>query len=44
MPGFADRLTTAEISALSNYLRERWGGQPGDVRNATVARILGDGT
>jgi mono/diheme cytochrome c family protein len=44
MPGFADRMTTAEISALSNYLRERWGGQPGDVRDATVARILGDGT
>ena len=27
MPGFADRMTAAEVAALTNYLRERWGRQ-----------------
>jgi mono/diheme cytochrome c family protein len=43
MPGFADRMTTAEVAALTNYLRERWGRQPGDIPEATVARILKGG-
>ncbi len=44
MPGFADRMTAAEVVALTNYLRERWGRQPGDVSDATVARILRNST
>ena len=43
MPGFADRMTTAEMAALANYLRERWGRQPGDVLESSVTRILNDG-
>ena len=44
MPGFADRMTAAEVAALTNYLRERWGRQPGDVSDGTVARFLRNGT
>jgi mono/diheme cytochrome c family protein len=44
MPGFADRMTTAEVAALTNYLRERWGRQPGDVPDATVAWIMRNST
>ncbi|MDR3380658.1 c-type cytochrome, partial [Cupriavidus basilensis] len=31
MPGFASRLSDAELADLANYLRASYGGQPGDV-------------
>jgi mono/diheme cytochrome c family protein len=44
MPGFADRMTPAEMAALTNYLRERWGRQQGNVSEPTVSEILESGT
>ena len=37
MPGFADKLSNAEMAELVNYMRQTWGGQPGDVTAASVA-------
>ena len=37
MPGFADKLSDQEMSDLVNYMRQTWGGQPGDVTAANVA-------
>ncbi|MBV8271851.1 MAG: c-type cytochrome [Cupriavidus sp.] len=31
MPGFASRMSDAELAALANYLRASYGGQPADV-------------
>lgn len=39
MPGFADHLSDAELADLGNYLRETWGGRPGDITPATVAAL-----
>ncbi|ETX30361.1 c-type cytochrome [Roseivivax isoporae] len=39
MPGFADRLDAAEMAALANYMRVRWGGRPGDVTPEQVEDI-----
>ena len=40
MPGFAQQLSDAEVADLVNYLRMRWGGQPGDVTASQVAREI----
>ncbi len=37
MPGFADRLSNEEMADLVNYMRQTWGGRPGDVTAAQVA-------
>jgi mono/diheme cytochrome c family protein len=37
MPAFADKLSDQEMSDLVNYMRQTWGGQPGDVTAANVA-------
>jgi mono/diheme cytochrome c family protein len=39
MPGFAGELSDAEIADLSNYLRTRFAGLPGDVQPAAVAAL-----
>lgn len=39
MPGFADKLSDAEIADLGNYLRVRFAGQPADVTAAAVAKL-----
>jgi mono/diheme cytochrome c family protein len=44
MPGFVDRMTPAEMAALTNYLLERWGRQQGNVSEPTVTKILESGT
>ncbi|MGQ7249323.1 c-type cytochrome [Halomonas sp. V046] len=44
MPGFGDDLSDAEIADLSNYLRETWGGQPGNVSPQDVADARVSGT
>ncbi|NQD96602.1 c-type cytochrome, partial [Pseudomonas sp. CrR25] len=41
MPGFADKLDDEQLSDLLNYLRESWGGQPGDLDPARVAELRG---
>ena len=40
MPGFADKLNDQEMSDLVNYMRQTWGGQPGDVTAANVAEHI----
>ena len=40
MPGFADKLSNAEMADLVNYMRQTWGGQPGDVTAASVAEHI----
>ena len=37
MPGFADKLGNEEMADLVNYMRQTWGGQPGNVTAADVA-------
>jgi len=39
MPGFDKRLTDAQISELTNYLRVAYGGQPGDVNSEIVKQL-----
>ena len=39
MPGFDKRLTDAQISELSNYLRVAYGGQAGDVNSEIVKQL-----
>ena len=39
MPSFADKLNDEQAATLVNYLREAWGGQPGDVTQAAVAAL-----
>jgi mono/diheme cytochrome c family protein len=39
MPGFAHQLGEAELAELANYLRVRFGGQPGDVRAEGVGKL-----
>lgn len=40
MPGFADKLSDQDMADLANYLRQTWGGQPGDVTAAQVADLV----
>ena len=37
MPGYADKLSNEEMAELVNYMRQTWGGRPGDVTAAQVA-------
>ena len=39
MPAFADKLGDAEATALANYLRAQWGGQPEDMTQAMVQAL-----
>ncbi|WP_372502180.1 cytochrome c [Tistrella mobilis] len=39
MPAFGDLLDDGEMAALVNYLRHRWGGQPGDVTAERVSEV-----
>jgi mono/diheme cytochrome c family protein len=39
MPGFSDKLDDEQAAALANYLRTQWGGQPGEVAQATVQAL-----
>ena len=39
MPGFADKLSDAEIADLSNYVRVRFAGQPASVTADGVAKL-----
>lgn len=43
MPGFAARMTDADLAALSNYLRATYGGQPADVTTDTVKGLRAQG-
>ncbi|MDR2297486.1 MAG: cytochrome c [Comamonas sp.] len=37
MPAYADKLSNEEMADLVNYMRQTWGGRPGDVSAAQVA-------
>ncbi|MBV8248140.1 MAG: cytochrome c [Comamonas sp.] len=37
MPAYADKLSNEEMADLVNYMRQTWGGQPGNVTAAQVA-------
>ncbi|MGH8434695.1 MAG: cytochrome c [Pseudomonas sp.] len=39
MPGFVDKLSAEQLSNLLNYLRESWGGLPGDLSTARVTEL-----
>ncbi|AJG24389.1 Putative diheme cytochrome c-553 [Cupriavidus basilensis] len=39
MPGFASRLSNAELTDLASYLRASYGGQPGDVSADNVKAL-----
>ncbi|MCP8465363.1 cytochrome c [Pseudomonas sp. ZM23] len=39
MPGFADKLGDQELADLINYLRQAWGGLPGDLGVQQVAQL-----
>lgn len=39
MPGFATRLTDADLAALTNYLRATYGGQPANITADTVKAL-----
>ncbi|RJG12027.1 cytochrome c [Pseudomonas cavernicola] len=39
MPGFVDKLSDEQLSNLLNYLRESWGGLPGDLTTARVTEL-----
>jgi len=39
MPGFSDKLDDEQAAALANYLHTQWGGQPGEVAQATVQAL-----
>ncbi|MBB1608290.1 MULTISPECIES: cytochrome c [unclassified Pseudomonas] len=43
MPGFADKLDDAQLTDLLNYLRQSWGGLPGDLDAKAVAQLKSDG-
>lgn len=42
MPAYGDRMSAAEMAALVNYMRERWGGLPGGVTESDVLRLLNE--
>lgn len=39
MPGFADKLDDQQVADLVNYLREAWGGLPGDLSTQQLAHL-----
>ncbi|MFV3324988.1 cytochrome c [Pseudomonas sp. NY15372] len=39
MPGFADKLDDQQVADLVNYLREAWGGLPGDLSAQQLAHL-----
>lgn len=39
MPGFADKLSDEQLADLINYLRQAWGGLPGDLGVQQVAHL-----
>lgn len=39
MPGFADKLNDQQLADLINYLRQAWGGLPGDMGVQQVAQL-----
>ncbi|WP_317847120.1 cytochrome c [Pseudomonas sp. HTZ2] len=39
MPGFADKLDDGQVTDLVNYLREAWGGLPGDLSTQQLANL-----
>ncbi len=42
MPAYGDRMSAAEMAALVNYMRQRWGGLPGGVTESDVVRLLNE--
>ncbi|WPO97646.1 cytochrome c [Pseudomonas sp. HR96] len=42
MPGFADKLNHEQLADLLNYLRQAWGGQPGNLNAGDVERLRAD--
>lgn len=42
MPAYGNRMSTDEMAALVNYMRQRWGGMPGGVTESDVVRLLDD--
>jgi mono/diheme cytochrome c family protein len=40
MPAFGGMLSDQQMAELVNYLRERWGGRPGDVTTDAVTSVL----
>ncbi|GKX62144.1 cytochrome c [Pragia fontium] len=43
MPGFAERLSDSDITALVNYLRVTWGGQPENITETQVKALRQSG-
>ncbi len=39
MPGFVEKLSDEQLNNLLNYLRESWGGLPGDLSTARVTEL-----
>jgi mono/diheme cytochrome c family protein len=42
MPGFADKLDDQQLTDMVNYLREAWGGLPGDLTTQQLAELKAD--
>lgn len=42
MPGFADKLSNQQLADLLNYLRQTWGGQPGELAVSQVEQLKAD--
>ncbi|WP_409275673.1 c-type cytochrome [Pseudomonas sp. KCJK9111] len=39
MPGFADKLDERQVTDMVNYLRQAWGGLPGDLSEQQLAEL-----
>ncbi|MNI54059.1 hypothetical protein D3C73_1089260 [compost metagenome] len=39
MPGFADKLSDEQVTDMVNYLRQAWGGLPGDLSVQQLAEL-----
>ena len=39
MPGFADKLDDQQVTDMVNYLRQAWGGLPGDLTLQQLAEL-----
>ncbi|VVO42485.1 Alcohol dehydrogenase (quinone), cytochrome c subunit [Pseudomonas fluorescens] len=42
MPGFVEKLSDAQLTDLVNYLRQGWGGLPGDLAVSEVQKLRAD--
>jgi mono/diheme cytochrome c family protein len=42
MPGFVEKLNDEQLTDLLNYLRQGWGGQPGDLAVNNVQKLRAD--